>query len=291
MNSRCCPSEIPIISAPVTADNLRNARNYPVRNLGRCTPFQMLSNASISHKGTVCILGSPSRGIGIAKAMIRRNRKPFLFLGTVSDRDLLFSSLAPEWIQDSAQVDLPAGNGALLFSRPYSSYLEMCEYMEAWNQEHFLILHLGGGLQIGIEILNLLGAIGQCLIICDSVPQSIRDSTSRAVTSLEFMKKMQYILTFSAGAAAKDLIGLLPTYQYEKVSNTTSLNAYKGRSLFHPFRGHRGHGISVGQTRTMEYKKNIFEVDDLNRIFDDGSMLIYNAGANRVFLAQIVSFD
>ena len=288
MNSRYRPSEISVVSAPVTTANLRNVRNHPAIDLGCCTPFQMLANTGISHDGTVCIIGNPSRGIGVVKAMIRRSRKPFLLLGTASDRNLLSSFLEPDWVRDSAQMNLPEGNGALLFSKPYSSYLEMCEYMEAWNQNHFMILHLGSGLQIGIEILNLISSVEQCLIICDSVPQSIRDSETRTVTSLEFMKKMKYLLVFSSGVSSKDLVELLPTYQYEKVSNTTNFNAYKGRSILHPFRGHRGHGVSVGQTRTMEYKKSVFEVDDLKRIFDDGYMIAYNASSDSVFLAQIV---
>lgn len=288
MSLRYRPSEISVISAPVTSANLRNAKNHPAMDLGCCTPFQMLANTGISHDGTICIIGNPSRGIGVAKAMIRRNRKPFLLLGTASDKDSLSSSLGADWTQDFAQLSLPAGNGALLFSKPYSSYLEMCEYMEAWSQDYFLVLHIGAGLQIGIEILNLLSSVKQCLILCDSIPQSIRDSESHTVTSLEFMKKMKYLLVFSSGVSSKDLVELLPTYQYEKVSNTTNFNAYKGRSIFHPLRAHRGHGVSVGQTRTMEYKKSVFEVDDLKKIFDDGYMLAYNASSDSVFLAQII---
>lgn len=138
MNSHYRPSEISVISAPVTTANLRNARNHPAIDLGCCTPFQMLSKAGISHDGTVCFIGSPPRGIGVAKAMIRRNQKPFLLLGTASGRDSLHSALGPDWTQDSAQLSLPAGNGALLFSKPYSSYLELCECIETWSKDYFL---------------------------------------------------------------------------------------------------------------------------------------------------------
>lgn len=288
MKSRYLPSEISVISAPVTFANLRNAKNHPAIYLGRCTPFQMLSNTGISNDGTVCIIGGPSRGLGVAKAMVRRNRKPFLLLGAASGRDSLYISLGPDWTMDSAQLSLPTGNGAILFSDPYSSYLELCEYIREWSQDYFLILHLGNGLQIGVEVLNRLSSITQCLIICDSIPKSIRESDSRTVTPLEFMKKMDHLLVFASGGSTKDLVELLPTYQYEKISNTANVNAYKGRSILHPFRGHRGHGVSVGQTRTMEFKKSVFEVDDLKKIFNDGYMLAYNSMADSVFLVQVV---
>lgn len=288
MSTRYRPSEISVISAPVTSANLRNARNHPAIDFGCCTPFQLFANTGITHDGAVCIIGNPARGIGIAKALVRRSRKPFLLLGSAADKNSSLFSLEPEWTLDFAQMSLPAGNGALLFSKPYSSYLEMCEYMEAWGRDYFLILHLGGGLQVGIEVLNLLSTVEQCLIICDSIPQSIRNSESRTITSREFMSQMSYLLVFSAGVATRDLIELLPTYQYEKVSNTTNINIYRSRSIFHPFHKHRGHGVSVGQTRTMEYKKSVFEMDDLQNIFAAGTTLIYNAKTNNVFLAQIV---
>lgn len=282
------PSEISVISAPVTSANMRNARNHPAVNLGRCTPFQMFSDIGMELDGAVCVMGNPSRGIGIANAMIRRNRKPFLFIGTAVDNVPLASALKPDWIQETAQSSIPSGNGALLFSKPYSSYLEMCEYMEIWAQDHFLIIHTGNGLQLGVEALGLLSTLGQCLIICDSIPQSVRDGEARSITPVEFMKKMKYLFVSSSGVSSKDLVDLLPTYQYEKVSNTTSINTYRGRSFFHPFHGHGGHGMSVGQTRAMDYKKSIFEVDDLKRIFDAGYMLAYNAATDGVFLAELI---
>lgn len=288
MSTRYRPSDISFVSAPVTSANLRNARNQPVTELGSCTPFQLFANVNMAHDGTVCILGNPAKSLGIAKAMIRRSKKPFLLLGSAADKSSALISLEPEWTMDSAQMGLPAGNGALLFSKPYSSYLEMCEYFEGWGRDRFLILHLGGGLQIGAELLNLLNAVGQCLIICESIPQGIRNSDSRTITPKEFMLQMSCLMVFSAGVSAKELIDLLPTYQYEKVTNTMNVNSYRGRSIFHPFHAHRVHGVAVGQARTMEYKKSLFEMDDLQKIFKDGALLIYNARVNEVFLAHIL---
>lgn len=287
MKRRYPLSEIPLISAPVTSANFRNTRNHPAIELGNCTPFQLLSSAGISHDGMVCMIGDPSRGIGITKALIRRERKPFLLLGA-SNRDSLYYSLTPDWTKDTAQLSLPTGNGAILFSDPFSSYLELCEYLKRWAQNYFLILHLGNGLQIGVEVLDRLCSLGQCLLICDSIPQSLRESEARVVSPVEFMKKMRYLFVSSIGSSSKELVELLPTYQYEKISNTVSFNTYKGGPILPSlFRGHRGQGISVSQTRTTDFKKSIYETDDLKKLFDDGYMLIYNEEMDSVYLALV----
>lgn len=288
MLRRYRPSDISIISAPTTSANLRNSRAHPAIELGCCTPSQMLSSTGVSHGGTVCFIGDDSRGIGIVKAMIRRSRKPFLLLDAESIRSTLSSTLEADWTLDSAQSDLPVGNGKILFSDPYSSYLELCEYIREWSKDRYLILHLGNGLQIGIEVLNQLNSIPECLIICESIPQSLRESESRGISPLEFLKKMKHLVVSSIGSSSKDLVELLPTYQYETVSNAMNFNTYRGRSILHPFRGHSGHGISMGQTRTMDFKKSLFEVDDLKRIFDDGYMLTYNAVNDSVYIVRVI---
>lgn len=282
------PSEIPVLSAPVTSSNLRNARNHPAVNLGNCSPFQLFESTGVSPYGTVCIIGNPARGIGAAKALIRRSRKPFLFLGTGADSNSVFSSFNPEWTRNSMQETLPRGCGSIYFSKPYAAYLDICEYIEGWAQDHFIIMHLGNGLQVGAELMNILTATGQCLIFCDSVPQSLRNSDTRTVTPLEFMKQMHYLLVFSSGAETGELIQLLPKYQYERVTNSTGVTTYKSRSIFYPLHRHRSHGFSANQSRTLEFKKDLFEMDDLKKIFKSGNMIVYNAGQNTVFVAQLI---
>lgn len=282
------PSEIPALSAPVTSSNLRNARNHPAVNLGNCTPFQLFESTGVSPNGTVCIIGNPARGIGTAKALIRRSQKPFLFLGTATDNNSVFTSFNPEWSRNSAQEMPPRGSGAIYFTKPYAAYLEISAHLENWAQDHFIIMHLGNGLQIGEDLISILNAAGQSLLFCESVPQSLRSSKTRAITPLEFMKQMQYLLVFSSGAETGELIQLLPKYQYERVTNTTGVNTFRNRSFFHPFHSHRGHGFSANQSRTIEFKKDAFEMDDLQKIFGAGYMLVYNAGQNTVFIAQLI---
>ena len=279
MSLRFRPQEIQLVSLPVTASNRRNAERQPITNLGQCTPSLLFDRMALGCQGNVCVLGGSSRGIGIAKAMLRRSRKPLLFLGTAAD-DRAFSALRPEWTLDAPAQHLPDGNGALYLSRPGTAYVEICAYLEEWAQEHFLILHVGNGLQIGFELLNLISTVGQCLILCDSLPQSLRSSEARTITPLEFMRQITFLLAFSAGAAAEDLCSLLPTYHYERVSNALNLSAHGGL-------GRRRLGLSVSQSRTQEDRKRVFERDDLNRVFSDGTLIAYRSGTDDLFLADL----
>ena len=288
MINRYRPKDIRAISGPITANNTRNANNHPAIHLGNCTVSQLFNNMRIGNQYTTCIIGNPSRGIGVAKTLIRQSTKPFLFIGPKSDETSQFNALQPDWTMNSLQNIYPAGNGAIFLSRPTASYLELCEYFEDWCHDYLLILHLSRGFQIGPELLNLLGAAEQCVIFSDSIPLSLRSNESRALTTKEFLSQMSHLFVFSAGAETKDLIDILPTYQYERVSNSMNLNSFRSRSIFHPFRSHVGNGLSWGQTRTMEYKKSIFEMDELKRIFDDGTALLYDVKTNEVFLAQII---
>lgn len=287
MKNKFSPREIPALSMPVTSSNRRNANNNPAVNLGSCTPFQLFESTGMSHSGSVCVIGNSARGIGVAKALIRRNNKPFLFLGVRSDENSVFSSLEPEWTLNSNEQYIENGNGAIFFSRPSIAYTDICMNFDEWATTHFIIMHVGNGLQVGAELLNLFASTGECLIFCDGVPQSIRNDKYRTITPLDFLKQMQHLLIFSAGSEAGDLVQLLPKYQYERVTNTQGVNTFKSRSFFHPFHVHRGQGYNVSQSRTMEFQKSVFEQDDLQRIFNSGYLLIYNARQNTVYTAQL----
>ncbi len=288
MRNSYTPREISLVSTPVTSKNRRNKDNNPSIWLGVSTPSQLIEYAGIDREGTICVLGNYKRSVSLATALIRRSEKPFLIIGSGTDKKSALTVLEPEWIKESVQPQLPSGNGALFLSDPYSSYMELCEYYKSWAEDYFIILHLHGGVQIGPELLNIINSSSQCLILADSLPKSIRNSENRTFTPKEVMSQMSYLLVHSAGVATKELVEILPTYQYEKVSNNINLNRFSGHSLFNPFRTRRNYGVSVGQTRTMEYKKSLFEMDELQRIFNDGTSLLYDANNNVVFLAQVI---
>lgn len=68
MSNTFRPSEIPALSTLVTSSNLRNARNHPAVDLGRCTPFQLLEGAGVSPNGTVCIIYTNLFSLSIYKS-------------------------------------------------------------------------------------------------------------------------------------------------------------------------------------------------------------------------------
>lgn len=121
-------------------------------------------------------------------------------------------------------------------------------------------MHLGNGLQTGAQLMNILNAVGQSLLFCESVPQSLRGSDMRTITPLEFRKQMHYLLVFPSGAETGELIQLLSKYQYERVTNSTGVNTFKSRSVFHPFHSHSGQEFSVNQQRTLWFKKDMFKI-------------------------------
>lgn len=282
------PSEIPLISTPITSSNRRNAKNHPAVNLGCCTAFQLLDKAGVLPNGSIGIIGNPAKSITTVKALIRRSQKPYVFLGSGADSNSVFASLNPEWVLNSAHETIPNGSGAIYFKKPIEAYTCLTLYLEDWALDHVIILHVGNGLQIGGELLNVLNAIGQPIILCEAVPQSLRSSDSATVTPLQFMRQMRYLLVFSSGAETGELIELLPKYRYEKINDGMELNAFSSRSFFHPFRPHRGIGFSANQSRTLEFKKDLFEMDELQKLYNAGYMLVYNALYNTVYLAQIV---
>ena len=104
----------------------------------------------------------------------------------------------------------------------------------------------------------------------------------------EFLSQMSCLFVFSAGAVTKDLVDLFPTYQYEKVSNTLNVNSFKNHPLFHSFHLLLGNGISWGQTRSMELRKSVLEMDELDQLFDQGILLVFSVRSNRVYLANLI---
>lgn len=277
-------TEIPVISRP-NSPRRRNMNRHPAITLGDCTPFQLLERTCITYNGTICIIGN--RGLEITRALTRRNQKPFLFLGTSADSHSAFSELGADWVLDEAQQSLPhGGNGAIYFTKPARSYSDIVAYIDDWAQEYFIIMHLGA-LKIGGELMNSLSGTDQSLLLCESLPQSILNDEIRTLTPLEFMKQIPYLIVFNSGSESRDLTQLLPTYTYEKITNSTGVNTFGSRSVFHPLHRHRGIGVNTSQSTTLLFDKKMFEQDDLRRLFASGYTLVYNQQQNTVYVAKL----
>ena len=81
-------------------------------------------------------------------------------------------------------------------------------------------------------MLDLFSAIGQVVLFCDAIPQSIKSSEMHIMSPLEFMRRMDSLLVFSSGSETSDLIQLLPKYQYERITNTTGFNYIQQQARF-----------------------------------------------------------
>ena len=108
------------------------------------------------------------------------------------------------------------------------------------------------------------------------------------MTAEELLASMDYIIVSSIGTSAKSLMAVLPSYECEKVTNTTDFTLHRdspNRDLGNNH--HRnGGGLRFGQARTTE-SKCIFTHDDLTRMQDNNTMLIYNAKEAHTWVARI----
>lgn len=287
------PKGISLISFPITSANRYNAKNQPSVELGKRTPFEVFDLCTVGKTGSICCIGSPGRFIGTAKALVRRSGKPFLLIGSDADRRSDLAALEPDWILEHIEKNLPNGNGAIFLKDDEDVYLELCVSIRNWSEDRFVIIQLGTGLIAGVELIDKLKTIEQSLVLCDSLYRSLRDGESREFSPSDFLKKMDYIFIASAGVNTKCLKELLPDYQYLRIVNMSSLNLQNGQGGIErdERRGaiykHKNHGGAFSQSRTLE-PKSVYEEDELQYIFDRGSILIYNAKSNKFFLTDLV---
>lgn len=108
------------------------------------------------------------------------------------------------------------------------------------------------------------------------------------MTAEELLASMDYIIVSSIGTSAKSLMAVLPSYECEKITNTTDFTLHRdspNRDLGNNH--HRnGGGLRFGQARTAE-SRCIFTHDDLTRMQDNNMMMIYNAKAAHTWVARI----
>jgi len=104
----------------------------------------------------------------------------------------------------------------------------------------------------------------------------------------DLFAEMEYILVTSIGTSAKDLISVLPTYKYEKTTNSVNASLHRHASPFSDGTHipQKGGGLYIGQTRTLETEP-ILSQDDLIRMQEQSTMLIHNARSSRTWTARI----
>ena len=152
-----------------------------------------------------------------------------------------------------------------------------------------VILCLGGGLQVDAELLNLLNSTGRYIIVSSSLSRSVKGSDGVKLSVRDLLSSMDYILVSSIGSSAKELIEVLPSFDYQKVTNTTDFSYHQdGAHIYENISHHRnGAGIRISQSRSME-TRTVFTESELKRMQDDNILLIYNALESHIWVSEIV---
>lgn len=137
--------------------------------------------------------------------------------------------------------------------------------------------------------LNLLNGVGNYMLLTEMLYRSVKATDGIQLTPEDLLSSMDYILVSSIGTAGKELIKVLPDYEYEKITNTTDVSLHRDEP--HEYKDGRHHrnggGVRFSQSKSLE-SRCIFSQDDLVKMQDSNSMLIYNARYVHTWVAKIV---
>ena len=277
-----------LLQLPVTQRDRVNQENRDVRNLKRTTAAKMISMSGISpHSLIFC--GKMAKAYPFIRQLVKMLEYPFVIIGTQTDlENSCIRSLDIEWEESAPRQNLTAGNGLMELRPGPMTNLALKEYISEWSS-HLVILCLGGGLQVDSELLNLLNSTGRYIIVSSSLSRSVKGSDGVKLSVRDLLSSMDYILVSSIGSSAKELIEVLPSFDYQKVTNTTDFSYHQdGAHIYENISHHRnGAGIRISQSRSME-TRTVFTESELKRMQDDNILLIYNALESHIWVSEIV---
>lgn len=170
------------------------------------------------------------------------------------------------------------------------SALIMKEYVPEWANDRLIVLCLGNGLQMDGDLLNILNGAGAYVLLAESLPRSVKANGDAKISVADLLSSMEYIVASSAGIAAKDLASVLPSFDYEKVTNKLDFSLHRHGGSPYTERMHytnSGCGIHLGQSRTEETKPVLTE-GDLQFLQKENKMLACNVRGAGICTARIV---
>lgn len=278
-----------LLSLPTTKKNRTNNNCRNVVDVETTSAAHMIGVTGIRPEEPLIFCGRYNKALPVIRQLVKMSSRPFLLLGT--KRDLPEGSclrlLNIDWEREAPQCDLYGGNGIMILKPGAETNLILKEYLSGWDS-HLIIMCLGNGLQVDQELLNLLNGVGHYILLSETLQRSIKCTDGCKLTSADLLSSMDYILISSIGTAAKELMSVLPDYESEKVTNTTDLSLHKDAP--HEYGGghhHRnGGGLRFSQSKTKE-SKCIFTQDDLIKMQDSNTLIIYNARYAHTWIAQI----
>lgn len=280
---------MPILSLPVTKKNRINNERRNIQNMEITSAAHMISVTGIRPIEPLIFCGKQNKAYLVIRQLIKMSDRPFVLLGTKRDlvENSCFHLLKFDWKRETPQHDLPEGNGIIVLKTDGETDLLLKEYVSDWDS-HLIIMCLGNGIQMDQDLLNLLNCVGHYILLSEALPRSIKSSDGSKLSVEELLQAMEYILVSSIGNAGKELMKVLPDYEYERITNTTDLSIH--RDSPHEYRGgqhHRnGGGIRLSQSKTLDFRC-ILSQDDLTKMQDTNTLFIYNARSAHTWVAQI----
>ena len=275
------------MSLPATKNNRANNKRRNVVDMESTTASHVIGATGIRTEEPLIFCGKHNKAIPIIRQLVKQSSRPFVLLGTRRDlaEDSCLRVLDVQWESEHFSYSLPDGNGILVLGSDAQTYLDLKECVSKWDS-HLIIFCVGNGLQVDQELLNLLNGVGHYILLSESLQRSIKSTEGNKMTASDLLTSMEYILVSSIGTAGKDLLNVLPTFEYEKITNTMDLTIHQAPEYKYRGGRHHGGGLVFGQSKTQE-SRSIFTQEDLRHMQDANMLIIHNASASHTWVARI----
>ena len=230
----------PFINLPSTQKNKFNNKQRNVGEIEMSSAAHMIGITGICPEGSLIFCGKHNKAFPIIRQLVRMSARPFVLLGTRRDlsEESCLRLLNIEWEDEIPKHNLPEGNGILVLKPGGETNLMLKDCLVNWDS-HFIIMCVGNGLQVDQEILNLLNGVGNYMLLTEMLYRSVKATDGIQLTPEDLLSSMDYILVSSIGTAGKELIKVLPDYEYEKITNTTDVSLHRDEP--HEYKDGRHH--------------------------------------------------
>ena len=81
------------------------------------------------------------------------------------------------------------------------------------------------------EVLNLLNGVGHYMLISENLQRGIKCFDGVKMSASELLESMDYIIISSIGTAGKELLKVLPEFEYEKITNSMDFSYHHDAPL------------------------------------------------------------
>lgn len=280
-----------MLSLPVGKRECSNEKKRAICDLEGVSASQMISAVGLRPNCPTILCGAYNKSCLLLRQMLRMSRLPVVLVETERDLEMLPLDVHKNWEKNHPVQMLPDNDGVLRLSPNVESVLELKECLSGWGT-HMIVLFIGTGLQLDAELMDLLNAHGNYILMTNSLFRGIKSSEGSRLSPADVLSSMDYIVISSIGAAARELVAVLPTYESEQVTSTADVSLFSRSPRTHNgssgrHRGGSGNGLSLSQSRSLETKP-ILSQDDLRKMQDENVMLLYNVKEGHTYTARLI---